>query len=240
MRTKAGTRGTTFPAASIAIAATAAAISLMLLPTQAAAAANLAQKLSRSHFEFSLDLYERLVADSGNGNGNGNLVYSPYSVQTVLSMLFLGTTSNSGSSRQLRHALKYDNMSYVDVHSAFKKIVENFDDLYYAKKVRNANGVFVRNGVAVSAPYDRALREFYRSRVNHVDFARAGDTAKIVNEWVGDVTDGEIPDLLSMPPADDTKLLLVNAMAMEARWLFPFKAGDTFEKGLFFPREGKR
>ena len=100
---------------------------LLTLATGASAAANLGQKLSRAHFEFSLNLYGELVggldsaaADGGEG---ANLVYSPYSVQSVLSMLFLGTSSSSGSSRQLRSALKYDNISYVDVHNGFRNSV---------------------------------------------------------------------------------------------------------------------
>ena len=151
-------------------------LALLPLSASAAAAANLAQRLSRAHFEFSLDLYGELVEglEEDAGGEGANLVYSPYSVQSVLSMLFLGTSSSSGSSRQLRSALKYDNISYVDVHSGMRKVAENFADVYYERKVRAANALFVQNGVAVSAPYERALREFYRSRVSHVDFRAAG------------------------------------------------------------------
>ena len=217
----------------------------LLLPLSAsaaaAAAANLAQRLSRAHFEFSLNLYGELVNELDSEQGEGaNLVYSPYSVQSVLSMLFLGTSSSSGSSRQLRSALKYDNISYVDVHSGMRKVVENFGDVYYERKVRGANALFVQNGVAVSAPYERALREFYRSRVTHVDFRDAGRAVEAVNDWVDDVTGGQIPALLDAPPAADAKLLLVNAMSMSAKWLNPFSQVDTFEKGLFFLGDDRR
>ena len=97
----------------------------LTLAAGASAAANLGQKLSRAHFEFSLNLYGELVEglDASDGGEGANLVYSPYSVQSVLSMLFLGTSSSSGSSRQLRSALKYDNISYVDVHNGFRNSV---------------------------------------------------------------------------------------------------------------------
>ena len=225
-------------------------LALLPLSASAAAAANLAQRLSRAHFEFSLDLYGELVEgleeeDAAAGGEGANLVYSPYSVQSVLSMLFLGTSSSSGSSRQLRSALKYDNISYVDVHSGMRKVAENFADVYYERKVRAANALFVQNGVAVSAPYERALREFYRSRVSHVDFrgGEAGGRAaafEAVNDWVDDVTGGQIPALLDAPPAADAKLLLVNALSMSAKWLNPFSPVDTFEKGLFFLGDDQR
>ena len=220
-------------------------LALLPLSASAAAAANLAQRLSRAHFEFSLDLYGELVEgleeEAAAGGEGANLVYSPYSVQSVLSMLFLGTSSSSGSSRQLRSALKYDNISYVDVHSGMRKVAENFADVYYERKVRAANALFVQNGVAVSAPYERALREFYRSRVSHVDFrGDAGRAVEAVNDWVDDVTGGQIPALLDAPPAADAKLLLVNALSMSAKWLNPFSPVDTFEKGLFFLGDDQR
>jgi serine protease inhibitor len=96
------------------------------------------RKLSRSHFEFSIDLYRQLSEDCYDKN----CVFSPYSVNSVLSMLFLGTSSFSNSSRQLRQTLHFDNISYVDVHKSFKEIVKNFDDIYYKSKLQMTNGVF--------------------------------------------------------------------------------------------------
>jgi serine protease inhibitor len=203
------------------------------------ASTDLSQKLSKSHFEFSLRLYHELVRDSGGSDG-GNLVFSPFSVNSVLSMLFLGTSSSSSSSLQIRSVLGYNNISYVDVHNAynaFKAIANNFDDKYYDKKVRNANGLFVQEGIAISAPYDRALREFYHSSIESMDFrnADARETMGAINDWVSDVTDGQIPQLLDMPPDKDAKMVLVNALSMQGKWLYPFDPNDTFDKGLFFP-----
>lgn len=99
----------------------------------AAATENLGQQLSRSHFEFSLELYK--TVNTMSEGGTENLVFSPFSVNSVLSMLFLGTGSASTSSAQLRSVLHYDNMSYVNVHKAFKAAFHVFDDKYYQKKV---------------------------------------------------------------------------------------------------------
>ena len=99
-----------------------------------------------------------------------NLVFSPYNVQTVLSMLFLGTSSGSNSSLQLRRVLHYDNVTYVNAHYAYRDVIKNFKDKYYDHKVLSANGLFVQDGIGISSPYDRALREFYSSKVEHMDF----------------------------------------------------------------------
>eukprot|EP00095_Tigriopus_kingsejongensis_P008549 maker-scaffold989_size72935-snap-gene-0.9 protein:Tk08549 transcript:maker-scaffold989_size72935-snap-gene-0.9-mRNA-1 annotation:"hypothetical protein DAPPUDRAFT_51792" len=208
---------------------------------QTALSANISQKLSRAHFQFSVDLFKSLLKDE-DMSGNNNLVFSPYSVNSLLSMLFLGTSSSSKSSEQLREVLHYENISYVDVHNAFKEVVNTFDDNYYAKKVKSVNGLFVQNGVTVSSPYDRALREFYHAKVEHIDFRNAdpSQTMGVVNDWIKDVTEGQIPTLLDVPPSKGSKLLLVNAMALDAKWLNPFNPQETFEKGLYFLPGNKR
>ena len=86
----------------------------------------------------------------------------------------------------------------------------------------------------------RSSREFYHSRVTHMDFRDAGRAVGSVNDWVDDVTGGQIPAILDAPPAADAKLLLVNAMSMSAKWLNPFSEVDTFEKGLFFLGDNRR
>lgn len=209
------------------------ALAVLLSVVQNTSTANISQKLSRSHFQFSVDLFKALVKDENLGT---NLLFSPYSVNSVLSMLFLGTSSSSKSSEELRAVLHYDNISYVDVHNAFKEIVNVFDDNYYDKKVRSVNGLFVQNGVTISSPYDRALREFYHAKVEHIDFRNAdpSQTMGIVNDWINDVTEGQIPQLLNGPPSKDSKLVMVNAMALDAKWLNSFNPADTFEKGLYF------
>ena len=113
-------------------------IYVLLFCAEPASTSKNGRKLSRSHFEFSIDLYRELSQDFSDKN----LIFSPFLVNSVLSVLFLGTSSFSNSSRQLRQALHFDNISYVDVHKSFKEIIKNFDDIYYKSKLYKATGVF--------------------------------------------------------------------------------------------------
>ena len=69
-------------------------------------------------------------------NRTDNLVVSPYSINLVLSMLFLGTIDVSNTSRQLRSIMHLKGASYVDIHNGFKNIVSNFDQNYYRTKMK--------------------------------------------------------------------------------------------------------
>ena len=85
--------------------------------------------LSEAHFEFSIDLY-RQIAD----REDGNIVISAQNINLGLAMLFLGTTANTSSSTELRRALHYENMSYVDIHKAHQEILGVLDDPYYTNQ----------------------------------------------------------------------------------------------------------
>ena len=85
--------------------------------------------LSEAHFEFSIDLYRQIA-----NHEVGNIVMSPQNINLGLAMLFLGTTSNTSSSTELRRALHYENMSYVDIHKAHQQILGVLADPYYAEQ----------------------------------------------------------------------------------------------------------
>ena len=202
-----------------------AAIIISVSVIHATASNQRGQTLSKSHFEFSLNLYQALLVDSKQNNDD-NMIFSPYSINMVLSMLFLGTRSSSTTSSQFRQVLKYEDISYVDVHTAFKGITENFDLSYYHTKVKSANAVFVKEGVAISPTYVRAVREFYHAFIESMDF-KSSKTQSVINEWVSDVSDGQITQLLDAPPNDAASLLLINVLSLQARWLHPFDPNEN-------------
>ena len=85
--------------------------------------------LSEAHFEFSIDLYRQIAERE-----DGNIVISAQNINLGLAMLFLGTTANTSSSTELRRALHYENMSYVDIHKAHQEILGVLDDPYYTNQ----------------------------------------------------------------------------------------------------------
>ena len=222
------------------------------------------QRLSQSHFEFSLSLYRAILeTNSSIGiqtssflNKNDNLVYSPYLVNSAMALLFLGTSSSSSTSNQFRKVLGYRNISYVDVHNAFKEIIVNFGGRYYRRKMQASIGLFVEKSATIAPVYARALREFYRADLESVEYRNADITQTMgtINEWASEEVEGSTQGyenngeegvnwkapLLNNPPQHNSSIVLSNLLALQARWLYPFNPDETFDKGLFFLPSNKR
>ena len=225
------------------------------------------QRLSQSHFEFSLLLY-RAILESHPSNTSSiqtnsfidntdNLVYSPYLVNSAMALLFLGTSSSSNTSKQFRSVLNYENISYVDVHNAFKQIIANFGGSYYRRKMQASIALFVKDGAYITPTYARALKEFYQANLEFIEFRNADNsqTMGTINEWASEEIEkrvlnephnndeGEVNwnlPLLQFPPQGNSSVVLSNIIDLEARWLYPFDPEQTFDKGLFFLPNNKR
>ena len=61
--------------------------------------------------------------------------------------------------------MHFDGISYVDIHNQFKNVMENFDNNYYKTKMNIAHGIYVASDVKVAPHYNRALNQFYHSKI---------------------------------------------------------------------------
>ena len=225
------------------------------------------QRLSQSHFEFSLLLYRAILETKASNisgiqsstyvNNENNLVYSPYLVNSAMALLFLGTSSSSNTSKQFRNVLGYRDISYVDVHNSFKHIISNFGGSYYRRKMQSNVGLFVEKEAYVTPTYTRALKEFYKANLEFIEFRNAdiSQTMGTINEWASeeiekgisttsyydgdDEANWNIP-LLQNAPNRNSSIVLANVMNIEARWFHPFDPDKTFDKGLFFLPNNER
>jgi serine protease inhibitor len=96
--------------------------------------------------------------------------------------------------------------------------------------------VFVQSGVQINPSFESSIRQYYNGTVENVDFENRESMARaVVNRWVRKQTQGQIPNLLEIPVPAETKILLVNALALRAEWKTKFECSQTADKGIFHP-----
>ena len=93
------------------------------------------------------------------------------------------------------------------------------------EEIKSANAAFVAQGLLLKGDYIDRLNEAYGAEWFELD----AEVVEVVNAWVAEHTDGLIEKLLSQAPDPQTGLILINAIAMDAKWEKPFKDYNTIE-----------
>ncbi|MEO6158172.1 MAG: serpin family protein, partial [Ilumatobacteraceae bacterium] len=179
---------------------------------------------------FGADLYARLHS----AKPNQNLVFSPASIAIALAMTSAGARGSTLD--QIDHVLHVD-----DPHG----IHHSMNALSAALATRNATGkVGGENATVtlsvVNSLWGQAGFEFvpafldllageYGAGMNLVDYEHDPESARAdINEWVDKATNQRIPQLLGPGTLTrDSRLTLVNAIYLKARWSSTFSDGNT-------------
>lgn len=147
-----------------------------------------------------------------------NRIISPASAQYALSMAALGAKGDTLA--ELLAALG----------------AASTDDLtaQAAEGISCANIAFVAPEIVLNADYEAALRDRFGAQIEAID----DEIVARANDWVREKTNELIDGILTEQPPVDTKLILMNAIAMDEKWALPFKASDT-QQASFMAASGE-
>jgi serpin B len=179
---------------------------------------------------FALDAYHGMAA-SGD-----NLVFSPASISIALAMAYAGAAGTTAS--EMATALHFG-LPPERLHPAFDAL-----DLALATRgqdKKGADGGPMRVDVVNAAWAERTytflpvyldnLALNYGAGVNLLDFVGASESARqTINAWVAGKTENKIKDLLPEGTVDsNTRLVLTNAVYLNAAWKTPFDPTDSYD-----------
>ena len=153
-----------------------------------------------------------------------NIIVSPFSIHTALSMLFYGSPKNSSTNDELAQLLNLstdegsENQNYLFNYLYLLKFYNDARRIYNAE-VEIANKIFLQNGFDIKEHFKTLLEAFYLTSTQTTDFAKSEEAADTINEYVEKKTRGLIDEIIS--PQDVgilTRLVLVNAIYFKANW----------------------
>ncbi|UJR84539.1 serpin family protein [Sandaracinus amylolyticus] len=170
--------------------------------------------------DFALDLHRRVA-------GPGNSVISPHSIQVAFGMLRPGALGETAA--QIDAVMGWAHPGEPTYRAM------NALDLALASRPREgvrlaiANQSFGQIGFPFEAAYLDAIATHFGAGISLLDFV--GDTEGsrvVINGWVDERTDGNIPELIPSGVIDGTtRLVLVNAVHFDAAWETEFDPDDT-------------
>ena len=187
---------------------------------------------------FGTDLYGVLAKSVGNGN----LVFSPASIETALAMIYAGAAGDTA--KEMAATLHFQPQGDA-LHQAFNSLDALLESRSWQGRatvdgriegvmVKTANSLWAQKDLAIEKLFLDTLAKDYGAGVRLVDFQTAAEDArKAINKWVADQTANKIEDLIPQGALDAlTRLVLVNAIYLDATWESPFNKEATHDSSF--------
>jgi serpin B len=173
--------------------------------------------MNRYGFEVLRDLY----ADE-------NIAVSPASLELALLMTAQGAIDETRE--EMLEALCMSGISD-------EEILESAAQLMWRTNINGmeaANSLWPQKDYGFNQDYLDICADDFMADILTVDYKKdAGGATDSINEWVDEKTHGKIPEVLSQPLSENTRLVLVNALYYLGNWAEPFSADNTYDETFY-------
>lgn len=191
----------------------------------------MANKLSKSCTDFGISLYSSL-----NKGTQSNLIFSPYSIFSCLSMVYVGARDITAQEMQMALSLQLrPNELPKGAFALTQSLTQNLAtpaEGSYALEM--ANGMWLDRDTFVLSDYRHAIEDSFQAKVQSLDFAKTEEATSIINEWTSNQTHGKIPQLLEAGDLDSsTRVVLTNALYFKGSWQKPFDVKNTADASFY-------
>ncbi len=172
---------------------------------------------------FAFDLYGRYAA------GDGNVLFSPYSISTALSMTYEGARGETADEMETVFGFLEDSSDRLP---SVARIYNTLNDADRDYALHTVNALWVQQGYPVVEDYIDAIEGYYGGDVNALDFVAEPEESRVtINHWVEERTNDRIKDLFPSGSIDaDVRLVLTNAIYFKGDWLIEFDEEATGEE----------
>lgn len=180
------------------------------------------KELANSLSNFALILYQKLSEEKSAEN----LFLSPYSIAVALSMTLAGAKGNT--LKQMLDVLNIGKAVENNLHQTHEEYISLLEKVQNGFVLSTANRLSVNEKFHILPDYAQLVSKMYHSVSENVDFGNSAKVAKEINDWVSQVTNGKIKDLIQDGILTEmTALVLVNAIYFKGKWDQAFNPQNT-------------
>uniref|UniRef100_A0A8C0A5Q3 Serpin family G member 1 n=1 Tax=Bos mutus grunniens TaxID=30521 RepID=A0A8C0A5Q3_BOSMU len=164
--------------------------------------------------DFSLRLYQDF---SVLKKRETNFIFSPFSIASLLTQILLGAGGETRVS--LERLLSYP-QNFSCVHHALRA--------FMSEGFTSFSQIFHSSDLTIKDTFAEASQRLYGSSPRPLGNDSTA-SLELINDWVAKKTNLRIRRLLDSLP-EDTRLILLNAVALSAKWKIAFDKGRTSTK----------
>ncbi|KAK7283303.1 hypothetical protein RIF29_12728 [Crotalaria pallida] len=185
----------------------------------------LLNKLSRNQTEVALSIAKRLLTKEGKAN---NVVFSPLSIHSVLSIVAAGTSKGHALDRMLSF-LRFESTDILNSFASHLATTVLSDGKPIGGPLLNfAFGAWLDKSLTPKPSFRQLLPTFYNATLASIDFQSKAEVTKEINSWVEKETNGLIKSIISTESIKmETVLIFANALYFKGLWKEKFDAKRT-------------
>ncbi|XP_055379975.1 serine protease inhibitor 42Dd-like isoform X2 [Condylostylus longicornis] len=177
-----------------------------------------------SNKNFALDFFQYLR--NNPNNKDKNLIFSPISIQIAGGLLYAGAEGKTAN--EILKGFSLPGNDKESVNNVFSTFFNNNKNLLSSGNFYLANKIYVMNGFSLKPNYNEIATKYYHSDIENINFVDSINSAKSINDWVIEHTDGKIKDLVESDSFDLlTRMYIVNAVQFKGEWENKFDSSNT-------------
>ncbi|MDX2106866.1 MAG: serpin family protein [Candidatus Melainabacteria bacterium] len=180
--------------------------------------------------QFDFVLYKSLAS----AKAKENLLYSPYSVSSALTMTYTG--ANGETKEAMAQVLNLDSKHDEKTKQSARETIDSLQKLDNGTVLEIANTLFANKNIVFSKPFLSDNEKYFYAGTNVTDFS-SPDAVNEINDWVKNKTHNRISKILDRV-SGDAILYLINAIYFKGSWQNQFKREET-KKEKFHGADGK-
>ncbi|XP_058024803.1 alpha-1-antitrypsin-like [Ahaetulla prasina] len=185
-------------------------------------------KIQRNVADFATEFYKLLAARSHEEN----IVFSPCSIFILLSVLLLGTESNTHA--EILNGLGF-NLTHIqedEIHQGAHELLHQLKHSENDYKLDIGQGLFLKEDIEPLQKFIDKIKEFYDAEIQATKFQEPREAEKQINGYIKEKTHGKIAELVKdLDP--ETVFVLTNYIFFKGNWKTPFESEFTREEDFF-------
>ncbi|KAM6463321.1 alpha-1-antitrypsin-like [Liasis olivaceus] len=187
-----------------------------------------ASKIHRNIAQFATELYKILAQKSDNEN----IIISPCSISILLSLLLLGTKSNTHAEILKGLSFNLTSIQEEEIHQGFHELLHLLTHSDNEFKLNIGQGLFLKDDIQPLQTFLDKIKEFYEAEIQATIFQEPKEAAKQINDYIEKKTHGKIVELVK-EFVPETVFVLTSYIYFQGNWKIPFDPEFTEEADFF-------
>lgn len=178
------------------------------------------EALIASGNEFSFSIFRDIVA----AEQEKNIFISPLSISMALGMTLNGAEGETKAG--IKETLNMSELELQSINQSYQSLIKLLVELDPKVEMNIGNSLWGDANFPILQSFKDTLQTYFGARVDELDFSDPA-SVNIINDWVGEQTNGRIEQIIEDQIPDDLVLYLINTIYFKGDWLTQFDPEET-------------